>query len=87
VATPVPAAGLPSRVDVAIIGAGYTGLVAARELARAGAATVVLERELFAISIEAIDQLERLIEAEAIACEHHRSGHIQAASRPSQPAV
>ena len=34
-----------SAVDVAIIGAGYTGLSAARALARAGATVVVLERE------------------------------------------
>jgi len=36
---------LPSRVDVAIVGGGYTGLAAARHLARAGASVVVLERE------------------------------------------
>ncbi|MGB7219796.1 MAG: FAD-binding oxidoreductase [Vicinamibacterales bacterium] len=36
---------LPARVDVAIIGAGYTGLSAARHLARTGASVVVLERE------------------------------------------
>ena len=33
------------RVDVAIIGAGYTGLAAASRLARAGASVLVLERE------------------------------------------
>ena len=34
-----------TRYDVAIIGAGYTGLAAALQLARSGASVVVLERE------------------------------------------
>jgi glycine/D-amino acid oxidase-like deaminating enzyme len=34
---------LPSRVDVLIVGAGYTGLSAARETAAAGRSTLVLE--------------------------------------------
>jgi glycine/D-amino acid oxidase-like deaminating enzyme len=34
---------LPARADVLIVGAGYTGLVAARETARAGRSTLVLE--------------------------------------------
>src|SRR5438045_7639433 len=34
---------LPSRVDVGIIGAGFTGLSAARTLAKAGATVAVLE--------------------------------------------
>src|SRR5262249_9084569 len=37
-----PAAPLPATADVVILGAGYTGLSAARSLARAGAAVVVL---------------------------------------------
>jgi glycine/D-amino acid oxidase-like deaminating enzyme len=36
---------LPSRADVAVVGAGYTGLSAARHLARAGASVLVIERE------------------------------------------
>ena len=35
---------LPSRIDVAIIGGGYTGLSAARRLAMTGASILVLER-------------------------------------------
>jgi glycine/D-amino acid oxidase-like deaminating enzyme len=39
------AANLPARADVVVIGAGYTGLAAARRLARVGAVVVVVERE------------------------------------------
>ena len=41
---PSPRPQPPSSVDVAIVGAGYTGLSAARAPARAGATVVVLER-------------------------------------------
>lgn len=44
-ATPAPApTPLPDRVDVAVVGGGYTGLAAARGLARSGAGVVVLEQ-------------------------------------------
>jgi glycine/D-amino acid oxidase-like deaminating enzyme len=36
---------LPSKVDVAVVGGGYTGLAAARALARAGRSVAVLEAE------------------------------------------
>ncbi|WP_374374970.1 NAD(P)/FAD-dependent oxidoreductase [Dongia sp.] len=36
---------LPSRVDVLVIGSGYTGLMAARETAKAGRSTLVLDAE------------------------------------------
>ncbi|MFL5403446.1 MAG: NAD(P)/FAD-dependent oxidoreductase [Gemmatimonadales bacterium] len=39
-----PAAPLPARTDVVIIGGGYTGLAAARALARRGVDATVLER-------------------------------------------
>jgi glycine/D-amino acid oxidase-like deaminating enzyme len=35
---------LPARADVAIVGGGYTGLAAARAIAKSGASVVVLER-------------------------------------------
>jgi glycine/D-amino acid oxidase-like deaminating enzyme len=46
VAMPVPVEQpLPARVDVAVIGAGFTGLSAARTLAKRGAKVAVLEAE------------------------------------------
>ena len=41
----VSTAPLPPRANVAVIGGGYTGLAAARALARRGTEVVVLERE------------------------------------------
>lgn len=40
-----PGRELPARVDVAVVGAGYTGLAAARELARRGASVAVFEAQ------------------------------------------
>jgi glycine/D-amino acid oxidase-like deaminating enzyme len=42
-----PAQPLPERVDVAVIGGGFTGLAAARALARGGASVAVLEARSF----------------------------------------
>ncbi len=110
---------MPGQTDVAIVGAGYTGLSAALALARRGASVVVLERDrigsgassrnggqvltglkldaatlvarfgepaarrLFDASIEAIATLERLIGEEGLDCEYVRSGHLDAANKPS----
>ena len=41
----IPTSVVPAKVDVAVIGGGYTGLAAARALGRVGASVVVLERE------------------------------------------
>src|SRR6185437_8287659 len=108
-----------SRFDVAILGAGYTGLSAARQLAGGGARVAVFERgrvgegassrnagqvltglklepaalvakygrararELFDLSRDAMAALEGVIAAEHIDCELTRSGHIEAAAKPS----
>src|SRR5439155_22813930 len=42
---PPPPVELPGRADVVVVGGGYTGLSAARELARRGTSVVVLGRE------------------------------------------
>ena len=41
----LPVVSLPARVDVAIVGSGYTGLSAALQTVRAGRSTVVLDAE------------------------------------------
>jgi glycine/D-amino acid oxidase-like deaminating enzyme len=112
-------AALPHRTDVVVVGGGYTGLSAARALARHGAAVTVLERhhvgwgasgrnggfvlpgfqpepadlvrrhgaararELYTVSTDAIELLERLIEDEAIDCGYTRCGAVTLAARPS----
>jgi glycine/D-amino acid oxidase-like deaminating enzyme len=44
-AAPLPPAELPSTVDVVVVGGGYAGLAAARELASRGFETMVLEKD------------------------------------------
>jgi glycine/D-amino acid oxidase-like deaminating enzyme len=110
---------LPPRADVVVVGAGYTGLSAARRLAMSGASVLVLEREqigwgassrnggqvltglkldastlvrrygetkarrLFDVGRDAIAALESVIDQESLDCEYERTGHLQAAWKPS----
>jgi len=110
---------VPERADVVVVGAGYTGLSAARRLAMNGASVLVLEREtvgwgassrnggqvitglrmdpetrvrrygdarareLFDAATASIVHLEEVIAGESIDCEYERTGHIQAAWKPS----
>ena len=116
---PRDSAPLPDRVEVAVVGGGYTGLAAALALARRGARVAVLERHrigwgasgrnvgfvlpgfqaglaeltarlgeerarrLWGMSVEAVECLERLIAAEAIACNWSRCGSVVLAARPA----
>jgi glycine/D-amino acid oxidase-like deaminating enzyme len=108
---------LPERVDVAVIGAGFTGLSAARTLAKLGAKVAVLEAEtigwgassrnggmvltgmklgvnklismygrelaqrMYAVSLETVDCVERIILDEAIDCDFSRCGHLEVACK------
>lgn len=113
-----PADPLPSQTDVAIIGGGYTGLAAARELARRGVDCTVLERhhlgwgassrnggfvlqgykpemeelarmvgagrakEMFQLTLDAMQLLERLIAEERIECDFSHCGALTLAAKP-----
>lgn len=85
---------LPAKADVAIIGGGFTGLSAARALARRGAQVVVLEARAIAAEASgrngghvnnglAVDTVERVVREEEIACDFRRGGKLKLASRPS----
>jgi glycine/D-amino acid oxidase-like deaminating enzyme len=110
---------LSRSFDVAILGAGYTGLSAARQLASAGATVVVFDRgtvgsgassrnagqvltglkleaaalvarygetkarQLFDVSRDAIAALQTIVAEERIDCDLQRTGHLQAAAKPS----
>lgn len=113
-----PAAPLPTFTDVAIIGGGYTGLAAARELARRGVETTVLEqhhlgwgassrnggfalpgfkpgmeelgrrvgperaRQMFRLTLDAMQLLEAIISEEKIDCDFFRCGALTLAAKP-----
>ena len=110
---------LPESVDVAVIGGGYTGLSAARMLAKSGATVAVLEREtigwgassrnggitgcglkagaqtifkrygekygheFWQASLDAIDLIKELINAEGVDCDFHQDGELCVAYKPS----
>ena len=113
-AAPAP---LPARVDVVVIGAGITGLCAARSLARRGIRVAVLEthtigwgassrnggmvltghklgaatllsrygrelaRQLYKASIDSVDLVAAIVQAEGIDCDFQRSGHLALAAK------
>jgi glycine/D-amino acid oxidase-like deaminating enzyme len=112
-----PARPVPEIVDVAVIGAGFTGLSAARTLSKRGAKVAVLEsetigwgassrnggmvltgmklgvnklmslygreltRRMYAVSLDTIDCVERIVREEAIDCGFARCGHLEVACK------
>jgi glycine/D-amino acid oxidase-like deaminating enzyme len=110
---------LSDAADVAVIGAGFTGLSAALALAKCGAKVVVLEsetigwgassrnggmvltglklgvneliskygreltRRMYAVSLDTIACVERIVKEENIACDFSRTGHLEVACKQS----
>lgn len=110
---------LTDRVDVAVVGGGYTGLSAALHVAKAGGSVAVMDqahigwgasgrnggmvlpglkhgvahlmkhygydaaRNMFAMSMESIDTVKRLINQENISCDWQEVGYVYAASKPT----
>ncbi len=110
---------LPEKVDVAVIGGGFSGLSAGLRLAKAGCSVAVLEthnmgwgassrnggmvltgmklgvdtliksfglqsaKRMFALSLAAIDTVERIVREEKIDCAFSRCGHLEAAWKPA----
>ncbi len=110
---------LPETVDVAVVGGGYTGLSAARTLARHGASVAVLEqhtigwgassrnggitgcglkqgmptifkrygeeraRVFWQTSLDALDLIKELVNAEGVDCDWHQGGDLSVAYKPS----
>jgi len=109
---------LPEKVDVAVIGGGFTGLSAARTLAKRGVTVAVLEantigwgassrnggmtltglkpsmqtvfkrygrdlaKQLFQVSVDSVDTVERVVKEENIDCGFARYGHLYVATKP-----
>lgn len=114
---------LPDRVDVAIVGGGYTGLSAALHVAKAGGSAAVLDQasigwgasgrnggmvlpglkhgvahltkhygydaaqRMFAMSMESIETVKRVISEENINCDWQEVGYVYAASKPKHYAA
>ena len=110
---------VPERADVAVIGAGITGLSTALHLAKKGAQVIVLEKETigwgassrnggqcnpgltispemairrfglaearrqYQVSLDAVDYVETLVQAESIDCEFNRCGRLGVAYKPA----
>src|SRR5713101_1119215 len=72
---------LPASVDVAIIGAGFTGLSAARTLAKRYG--MEMTRRMYADSLASIDLVEQIVRGDNIECDFSRCGHLEVACKQS----